>query len=199
MIHKSRKWRIFLISILSIFAFSIFIVCLTVGLIWIKTLQEYTLYTTYCKDYYSVISNTERYDKYDQIIEVNGEPDKITREKVKDDDIVQLEYDDGTRVFVFGEDEDGHRSLCRMELTDPEYRFGRKKIGIGTDKSIIEKVYRNSYHGLIEGPYDEYYVEDGDCSVSFYFDENDKVCKMVVGDAEIYHGTIGWKKVKKAE
>ncbi|MCM1124637.1 MAG: hypothetical protein NC416_18835 [Eubacterium sp.] len=167
-------------------------------------LQEYTLYTTYCEDYYAVISNTEKYKyyKYDQIIEVNGEPEKITREKGKYYDIVQLEYDgtDGTRMFAFIEYENGDRSLCRMELTDPEYRFGRKEIGIGTDKSTIEKVYRNSYQGLEEWPYGGYYeVEDGNYSVRFQFDENDKVCEMVVGDAEIYHGTHGWKKVKKAE
>lgn len=87
--------------------------------------------------------------------------------------------------------------MRRIELTNPEYRFGRKKIGVGTDKSTIEKVYRNGYRGLQQDIYGKYFVEDGNCLIDFYFDEDEKVYKIVVGDADIYHGTSGWKKVKK--
>ena len=181
-----RKKIIFSISILIVF----------LGLIMIRIQTKYVFYTTYCKDYYSVIANTES-RKYDQIIEANGEPDKTTREKRAGDNcILQLEYDDG-RLFAFVEYENGHCSLCRMEVTDSEYRFGRKEIGVGTDKNTIEKVYRNSYRGLQQDVYGKYFVEDGNFLVDFYFDENEKVCKIVVGEAEIMHGTSGWKKVKK--
>lgn len=143
-----------------------------------------------------------RYYKYDQIIEANGEPDKTVREKYTErgDYFIYHEYDDG-RLFVFSENENtvGSITLRRIELTDPEYRFGRKKIGVGTDKSNIEKVYCNSYRGLQQDVYGEYFVEDGNFLIYFYFDENKKVCKIVVGEAEIYHGTSGWKKVKKKE
>lgn len=169
-------------------------------------LTEYVFYTTYCKDYYSVISNTIsntwRDYEYEQVIEANGEPNKTAREKYTErgDYFIYHEYDDG-RLFVFSENENtiGAITLRRIELTNPEYRFGRKKIGVGTDKSIIEKVYHNSYQGLKESLYGGYYVEDGNCSVFFHFDENDKVCKMVVSKAEIIHGTHGWKKVKSKD
>lgn len=97
------------------------------GLIMIKIHTKYVFYTTYCKNYYSVIAHTWRYYEYDQIIEVNGEPDKIINEKNSGgNNIIELEYDDG-RLFAFVEHENGNRSLCRTEVTDPEYRFGRKK------------------------------------------------------------------------
>lgn len=185
-INRSKK-KIFSISILIIFLG---------GLIMIRIQTEYVFYTTYCKNYYSVIANTES-RKYDQIIEINGEPERITREKRAGNNyIIQLEYDE-VRLFAFVEYENGQCSLCRMEVTDPEYRFGRKKIGVGSDKNTIEKVYRNSYRGLQQDVYGEYFVEDGNFLIYFYFDEKEKVCKIVVGKAEIMHGTSGWKKVKK--
>lgn len=181
----------------------IYIICILIvllaALFVIEMLTEYTYYTTYCKDYYSVIANTES-RKYDQIIEANGEPDKTVREKYTErgDYFIYLEYDDG-RLFVFTENENaiGTITLCRIELTDPEYRFGREDIGVGTDKSTIEKVYRNSYWGLQQDVYGKYFVEDGNFLIYFYFDGNDKVIRIVVGKAEIMHGTSGWKKVKK--
>lgn len=181
----------------------IYIICILIvllaALFVIEMLTEYTYYTTYCKDYYSVIANTES-RKYDQILEVNGEPDKIVREKYTErgDYFIQLEYDDG-RLFAFSENENaiGATTLRRIELTNPEYRFGSKEIGVGTDKSTIEKVYRNSYWGLQQDVYGKYFVEDGNFLIYFYFDGNDKVIRIVVGKAEIMHGTSGWKKVKK--
>lgn len=163
----------------------------------IRIHTKYIFYTTYCKDYYSIITNTESRN-YDRIIEVNGEPDKITREKIAVDYyMIQLAYNDG-RLFVFPEYKNADRMLLEViEFTNPKYRFGRKKIGIGTDKSTIEKVYRNSYQGLEESLYGGYDVEDGNCSLLFYFDDNDIVNKIVVGRAEIMHGTQGWKRVKK--
>ncbi len=191
MINRNRKKIIYFISILIVFL---------VVLIMIRIHTKYVFYTTYCKDYYSVIANTWRYYEYDQIIEVNGEPDKTVREKYTEygDYFIYHEYDDG-RLFVFSENENtvGAITLRRIEVTNSEYRFGRKRIGVGTDKNIIEKVYHNSYQGLQQDVYGTYFVEDGNFSIDFYFDENEKVYKIVVGESDIYHGTSGWKKVKK--
>ncbi|MCM1234707.1 MAG: RDD family protein [Ruminococcus flavefaciens] len=173
-------------------------------MIWNSWIAEYAYYTTYCEDYYSAVWNMGKYPTYDQIIEASGEPDKTVREKYKDRDyLIYHEYDDG-RLFVFSEHENASgavvRELCRVELTNPEYRFGSEKIGVGTDKSTVEKAYRDSYQELHPYVYGESYcVEDGNYSVRFYFDENDIVYKMVVGKAEIMHGASGWKKVKKDE
>lgn len=166
-------------------------------MIWVLSDPQYVYYTTYCKDYYSVIANTESRD-YNQIIEINGEPDKTVKEKYTEygDYFISHEYDDG-RLFVFSEKEKenaiGAITLRRIEVTSPEYRFGKKEIGVGTAKSTIEKVYSNSYQGLQQDVYGEYFVEDGNFSIHFYFDESENVYKIIVGKAEIMHGTHGWK------
>ncbi|MBD5549655.1 MAG: hypothetical protein HDQ96_00525 [Lachnospiraceae bacterium] len=186
-INKNMKKTICFIIILIVFS----------GLIMMGIqLKYYVYYTTYCKDYYLVLANTESL-RYEKIIEANGEPDKTTREKYTEygDYFIYHEYDDG-RLFVFTDNENGngHPSLCVIELTSPQYRFGRKEIGIGTDKSTIEKVYRKSYQGLQQDAYGKYFVEDGNFVIDFYFDENDKVYKITVGKAEIRHGIRGWKR-----
>ncbi|MCM1262094.1 MAG: hypothetical protein NC313_05170 [Butyrivibrio sp.] len=190
-INKNRKKIICGVIIIA----ALFIGVLS--LIALSGLKEYEYYTTYCEDYYSVIANTDS-TEYEDLIAINGEPESIRREKL---DVtlflIKVEYDDG-RLFVFRDNKQrksGGYSLSIMELTSPEYRFGSKEIGIGTDKSAIEEVYRKSYQGLkLDGYGEFYYVEDGNSCVCFYFDENEKVSKMVIGRAEIMHGIHGWKK-----
>ncbi|MDE6750386.1 MAG: hypothetical protein K2K21_15215 [Lachnospiraceae bacterium] len=180
-----------------IICFLLILIVFLVGLIMMGIqLKYYVYYTTYCDDYYSVLANTESL-YYDQILEVNGEPDNTVREKYTEygDYFIYNEYDDG-RLFVFSynENSNGHPYLRIIELTNPEYRFGRKKIGVGTDKSTIEKVYRKSYRGLQQDSHGKYFVEDGSFVINFYFDENDIVYKISVGKADIIHDTRGWKK-----
>ena len=183
-INKNMKKTICCMIILIVFS----------GLIMMGIQTKYVYYTTYCEDYYSIIANTESCN-YEQIVAANGEPSRITREKnaVGSNYIIQPEYDDG-RLFAFVDYGNDHPSLCRTELTNPEYRFGRKEIGVGTDKSTIEKVYCKSYRGLQQDAYGKYFVEDGNFEIYFYFDENDKVYKIIAGKAEIMHGIRGWKR-----
>lgn len=187
-INKNREKTICFIVILILFLGS---------LISLEIPPNSVFYTTYSEDYYSVLTNTE-YPYYRQIIEEYGEPDKTIREKYTEhgDYLIYNEYDDG-RLFVFSynENSEAHPSLGRIEVTSPEYRFGRKKIGVGTDKSTLEKIYRRSYQGLQQDPlYERYFVEDGNFVIDFYFDENDRVYKLTVGKADIMHGVRGWKK-----
>lgn len=72
-----------------------------------------------------------------------------------------------------------------IELTNPTYRFGKGKIGVGTEKSVIEQVYRSSYQGLQQDVYGQYFVEDGNCLIYFYFDDRDIVNMIRVSEAEI--------------
>lgn len=141
-----------------------------------KTIHaDEVFYTTYCKDYYAIIANAEgnNYISYDQLIEVNGGPDKITREEVIEDlYMVHVEYADG-RLFIFPdflqENIDTNKIFLEIiELTNPTYRFGKGKIGVGTEKSVIEQVYRSSYQGLQQDVYGQYFVEDGNCLIYFY-------------------------------
>ena len=138
------------------------------------------------------------YDKVMELLKANGKPNKIWEEQLSKNLVVRyMKYDDG-RIFVFDIKKQPYR-FCRVEITNPEYRFGRKKIGIGTSKKKIEKVYKKSYRGLHQDELrkHKYLVEDGNREIVFYFNEDYKVNKIVIGDAEIYHGTQGWKRKKK--
>ncbi|MBD5493660.1 MAG: hypothetical protein HDR12_04595 [Lachnospiraceae bacterium] len=184
-------------NIKMIICFAIILIVFSFGLIMLGIqLKYYEYYTTYCEDYYSVLAKTEIWG-YNQIMHVNGEPAKTVRERYTDhgDYFIYNVYDDG-RLFVFSDNENtsGHPYLYRIELTNPEYRFGRKEIGVGTDKSTIEKVYRKSYRELQQDSHGKYFVEDGRSVLVFYFDENDIVYKIAVARADIIHDAHGWKK-----
>ena len=160
----------------------------------------YRYYTTYFTDYYQVVMKDGEADymNYLTLLKANGKPNKIWEEQLSKNLVVRyMKYDDG-RIFVFDIKKQPYR-FCRVEITNPEYRFGRKNIGIGTSKKKIEKVYKKSYRGLHQDELrkHKYLVEDGNREIVFYFNEDYKVNKIVIGDAEIYHGTQGWKRKKK--
>ena len=161
--------------------------------------NPYRYYTTYFTDYYQVVMKDEKADyvNYQTLLNANGKPDEIWEEQLSKNLVLKfMRYDDG-RIFVFDIKKQSNR-FCRVEITNPEYRFGRKKIGIGTSKKKVEKVYKKSYRGLHQDKLHKhkYLVEDGNREIVFYFNEDYKVHKIVIGDAEIYHGTYGWKQKK---
>lgn len=164
-----------------------------------KIMSNYQYYNTYCKDYYSVVAGTDILT-YENVLEKNGEPKNMwEEERTNYCESIYLKYDDG-RLFVLGRYLSGYSELQRIEIVSSDYRFGKKKIGIGTEKEIIEQVYKNSYRGLYKDKVNgNYYAEDGNCEISFRFDEEEKVDMMIIGDAEIYHGLSGWKKIKKSK
>ncbi|MDE7476578.1 MAG: hypothetical protein K2M91_01275, partial [Lachnospiraceae bacterium] len=135
------------------------------------------------------------YDRYQSsIIQANGTPDEIWEENLSTIILKYLQYDDG-RLFVFNRTNIS-LDLCRIEITNPDYRFGWMKIGIGTSKNVVEFAYRNSYRGLYQDELNKkrYHVEDGNCDIAFYYDHEGKVSKIILGDAEVFHGLNGWKK-----
>lgn len=77
------------------------------GLTMVLKDPDYVFYTTYCKNYYSIIANTWSYYKYDQIIEVNGEPDKTVREKIQSTVII---------LFILNMMTDGYLFFRRMRI-----------------------------------------------------------------------------------
>jgi len=62
-------------------------------------------------------------------------------------------------------------------------------IGVGTERKIIEQAYKNSYGSLMQDTlYKEiYHVEDGNCALQFYFDEEGKAKKLIICNTDIYH------------
>ena len=122
--------------------------------------KEYAYYTTYFKGYYSKVAGTEE-KTYESVIETNGLPEEIwEEEKTRDVLLRYLKYSDG-RLFVFQVLRNGNYSYRRVEITNPVYAFGRKKIGVGTEIEAIEQTYKNSYESLTQDTLHEevYYVE----------------------------------------
>ena len=140
----------------------------------------------YVKDYYTVVNFAEN-NFYESVIVNNGEIKEI-----KDSSYGEYGYGfrevcttDG-RNFVFGTISGKVTYLCRIEITSSKYRFGRYKIGVGTSKSIIEKIYRNARYFEYEP---EGYLSVVDCTfeINYYFDKDDNVYKITVGKQDFMH------------
>ena len=134
----------------------------------------------YVKNYYAVVNFAEN-SFYESVI-VNNGPIK----EIKDSSYGEYGYGfrevcttDG-RNFVFGTMRGNVASLCRIEVTGTKYRFGRYKIGVGTSKSIIEKIYRNARYFEYE-PEGYLSVVDGTFEINYYFDKDDNVYKITIG------------------
>ena len=115
---------------------------ITVGHIWGR---NYRHYSTYCRDYYSVVAKTE-IPTYKGILEANGKPNK---EWVR----VEGDNEDAGRIvwkFYSGGNMAEQLEFCNVEITGSEYCFGKKNIGIGTEKRVIEQAYKNSYINLFD-------------------------------------------------
>jgi hypothetical protein len=140
----------------------------------------------YVKDYYAVVNFAEN-NFYESVI-VNNGPIK----EIKDSSYGEYGYGfrevyttDG-RNFVFGTMRGNVASLCRIEVTGTKYRFGRYKIGVGTSKNTIEKIYRNARYFEYE-PDGYLSVVDGAFEIDCYFDEDDNVYKITVGKQDFIH------------
>ena len=140
----------------------------------------------YVKDYYAVVNFAEN-NFYESII-VNNGPIK----EIKDSSYGEHGYGfrevyttDG-RNFVFGTISGKVTYLCRIEITSSKYRFGHYKIGVGTNKSTVEKIYRNAKYFEYE-PEGYLSVVDGAFEIDCYFDKDDNVCKITVGKQDFVH------------
>ena len=157
-------------------------------------LGDYRYYRTYCRKYYAVAAKKE-IPAYQGVLDANGKPEQEWVEGDSGDtQYIRLKYGDG-RLFRYRVTAAGAPEFCSIEITGPEYRFGRKKIGIGTGKEVIEQAYKNSYISLhYDGKRDSYYAEDGKCYLIFCFDKEDKVSKMTIATPPVYHEMSGWKR-----
>lgn len=88
-------------------------------------------------------------------------------------------------MFVFKVYYPDLKELCYIDVTREDYRFGRKKIGVGSSRKQIEAVYK--------GKNNKYYefnkrieVIESRTNVSFYFNEQDIVYKIRISKPEIY-------------
>ena len=75
--------------------------------------------------------------------------------------------------------------MCRVDVTGEQYRFGRKKIGVGTSRKQIEAIYKGKNNKYYEND-KQINIIESNTSVSFYFDEQNIVYKISVGEPDIY-------------
>ena len=67
-----------------------------------------------------------------------------------------------------------------VRITDPGIRFGILQIGVGSSKKEVMLAY-GLKETLSNEEENEYAVQNGIYSTSFYFDENDRVYKIACG------------------
>ena len=67
-----------------------------------------------------------------------------------------------------------------VRITDPDIRFGILQIGVGSSKKEVMLAY-GLKETLSNEEENEYAVQNGIYSTSFYFDENDRVYKIACG------------------
>ena len=67
-----------------------------------------------------------------------------------------------------------------VRITDPGIRFGILQIGVGSSKKEVMLAY-GLKKTLSNEEENEYAVQNGLYSTSFYFDENDRVYKIACG------------------
>lgn len=121
-------------------------------------------------NYWKVIGRT-----YEEVVSKMGEPDHI----IDFDDSNEVYYD--KRIYMF----DGIKRdyLCSLISTDEELRFGVFHIGIGSSKKTIETVY--FFKEKIKGKDNQYCVKDGNAYVTFTFNHNLEVTKIIISYSEI--------------
>lgn len=119
-------------------------------------------------DYFPALGITGRH-LYTDVVKAQGQPDSVTQQ---DDGSWIVQYD-GLQ-FNFDKMDSAFRNAV---ITGSQYRFGLWKIGVGTSRRKIERVYQyiTPIKDLDE---DEYGIIEFDSWVTFVFDSNDNVEKI---------------------
>ncbi len=112
---------------------------------------------------------------YEDVVSQKGEPEEI--EYINNECIVK--YNDVQ--FVWYETE-LKGVFLRAEIIEDTISFGRKQLSIGSSRSIVEKAYKSIFIKKIKDtPMNVLgYIDGSELGIYFYFDEDDKVSKIVL-------------------
>ncbi len=105
-----------------------------------------------------------------EILEKDGEP--VNREKLYGN-CEDIKFEDIEYTFI-------GNYMESVRITDPDIRFGILQIGVGSSKKEVMLAY-GLKKTLSNEEENEYAVQNGLYSTSFYFDENDRVYKIACG------------------
>ena len=109
-------------------------------------------------------------EKLEEILEKDGEP--VSREKLYGN-CEDIKFEDIEYTFI-------GNYMESVRITDPDIRFGILQIGVGSSKKEVMLAY-GLKETLSNEEENEYAVQNGIYSTSFYFDENDRVYKIACG------------------
>jgi len=126
----------------------------------------------YVKNYFAVIGLPKDH-LYSTVKEVYGEPLSIVPDK-EDDYYFKAQYD-GIE-FLFQETVNDNAIIVNAHIYSPQFRFGRKKIGVGSTREEIERVYKNMQKVVNDK---DSYIDDITW-IHFYFDENQRVNEILM-------------------
>ena len=127
----------------------------------------------YVKNYFEVIGLTEDHF-YSTVKKIYGEPLDIVY--LEDNNNYFTAKYNGIEFFCFAL-QDGDATIRSVHIYNSEFRFGKKKIGVGSTKKEIENVY-NKFEKI--GDTLAYGFIDGFTWLEFYFDGNEKVNKIIM-------------------
>ena len=128
----------------------------------------------YVEDYFAVFG-LQKNHLYESVKEIYGIPKNINA--VDDTNYINVQYDGIEFVVqtnVKSPLDEGFVTAVRVYSSD--YRFGKKKIGVGSTREEIDIVYKKCKK-----------IVDVDCGfidgltwIEFYFDDNNEVIKIVI-------------------
>lgn len=130
----------------------------------------------YCRDYFLIVNKAGANTSFQAVVDANG---PIMKTEIEDEYLLHVTFEDES-TFVFSIEPSGVKSFCRVEVRNEDYRFGINKIGIGTERKKVEKIYRR--RGCRLNSEDEVLrITDGRFEIGYYFDEKECVEKLYIG------------------
>ena len=162
-------------------------------LIMILLLIFSTTFNTYVRDYFAALDLRRR--SYDNILERFGEPLSIVSHERREH-LFTAQYD-GIEFILSGRTRSAWVSA--MRIFGSEYRFGRRRIGVGSTREEVISAYNDGrLHRMAkwlerslfndgrpvqngqmwDNPDGGFTIVDGIHWVRFYFDEDDRVMQI---------------------
>jgi len=150
----------------------------------------------YTNEYFAVIGLPNNH-LHSTVIEIYGEPINVVQND-DSDRFFTIQYD-GIE-FVMTNTLSGNAFVSAVRISSPDFRFGSRAIGVGSTREEVKTAYNGRFHNIakwlerhlfndgrpvlnghmFERPDGGFTIIDGITWVEFYFDEDDKVNKMVM-------------------
>jgi len=133
---------------------------------------SYILYfgKVYERNYFEKLGIYDLGFNYEEMIKVFGNPKETYW---TENGFYDAKYDD--LIFSYFGDSPEAIVIC-ITVLDEKYKFGWRKIGVGSSKKEVLRAYRRVKRSPDEG----YAFVDGLMWVEFFFDENDRVKEIMI-------------------